>query len=188
MDKDSLLKKKKIQKYLNCIGSCYGKCIVVFDGYQDGPSRKNHEHLRLTMKSMVSFGVSVNLDNSISDVTQKAFLCNSNNKEYLTGMLVHSFSCDVHSAVQGRRDADSSIGATVLDFACADMDVCLIAANTDLLRMLAYMWNNMIGRKSEGRKNEATENTKSLSLTLKNNRMLEWSLQRYYIRPCIWWV
>ena len=41
-------------------------------------------------------------------------------------------------------DADASIVSTVLDFACAGESVCLITADTDLLTMLIYMWNDMM--------------------------------------------
>ena len=50
-------------------------------------------------------------------------------------------------------DADASIVSTVLDFACAGENVCLITADTDLLTMLIYMWNDMmrqIKMKSKG--------------------------------------
>ena len=40
-DKDSLFR-EIIQRCLNYVGSRYGKCTVVFDGYQDGPSSKNN--------------------------------------------------------------------------------------------------------------------------------------------------
>lgn len=50
-------------------------------------------------------------------------------------------------------DFDTSIVSTALDFACAGENVCLIAADKDILIMLVYMWNNMTGKiemKSEG--------------------------------------
>ena len=119
---------------------------LVFDGYQDGPSTKDHEHLRRTMKSTVSVDMSVHLDNSIGDVTQKSFLCNTNNKECLIGLLAQPLSCDGHNIVRCRADADTSIISNVLDFACSGTDVCLIGTDTDLLMMLLYMWNNMMGR------------------------------------------
>ena len=69
-----------IRKYLTQVGSRYGLCTIVFDGYQDGPSTKDHEHFRRNLKSTVSVDISVHLDNSIGTVTQKSFLSNPNNK------------------------------------------------------------------------------------------------------------
>ena len=142
-----------IQKYINYVESHYGKCSIVFDGYQDGPSTKDHEHTRRTMKSKRSPDVSVDLENSIGDITQQAFLTNGNNKQCFIELLVRALSSNGHNVVQCRGDADTSIVSTVLDHACAGENVCLIATDTDLLIMLIYMWNNMMGQikmKSEG--------------------------------------
>ena len=83
------------------------------------------------MKSKVSFGLSINLDHAIANVIQREFLCNSNYKECLIGMLVHILSCDGHSIVQRHGKADTLIVSTILDFACLGMDICLIAVPTD---------------------------------------------------------
>ena len=142
-----------IQKYINYVESYYGKCSIVFDGYQDGPSTKDHEHTRRTMKSKRSPDVSVHLENSIGDITQQAFLTNGNNKQCFIDLLVRVLCSNGHNVVQYRGDADTSIVSTVLDHACAGENVCLIATDTDLLIMLIYMWNNMMGQikmKSEG--------------------------------------
>ena len=48
--------------------------------------------------------------------------------------------------LQSRGDADTSIVSTVLEFACVGENVCLIAVDTDLLIMLNYMWNDMMGK------------------------------------------
>ena len=120
-----------IQKFLNYIGSRYSKYTAVFDSYQDGPSSKNNQHLRRTMKSKVSSSVSINFDYSIGNVIQREFLCNNNYKECLIRVLVHVLSCDGHSIVERHGKADTLIVSTVLDFACLGMDICLIAATTD---------------------------------------------------------
>ena len=105
------------------------------------------------MKSKKSPDVSVHLKNSIGDVSQQVFLANSNNKQCFIELLVRALSSNGHNVLQCRGDADTSIVSTVVDFACAGETVCLIAADTDLLIMLIYMWNNMMGQikmKSEG--------------------------------------
>ena len=72
-----------IHKYINYVESHYGKCSVVFDGYQDGPSIKDHEHFRRLMKASVSPNVSVHMENSVGSTSQKAFLSNVYNKQCL---------------------------------------------------------------------------------------------------------
>ena len=66
-----------IQKYINYVQSRYGKCVVIFDGYQDGPSTKDHEHRRRLMKVVISPDVCVNLESEFSSTSQKAFLSNT---------------------------------------------------------------------------------------------------------------
>ena len=52
-------------------------------------------------------------------------------------------------------DADTMIASTALDHACTGDNVELIAADTDLLIMLIYFWNSLIGKiimKTEAKK------------------------------------
>ena len=128
-----------IQKYINYMESHYGKSSIVFDGYQDGPSTKNHEHARRAIKSKKSPDVSVHLKDFIGDISQQAFMASSNNKQCFIELLVRALSSNGHNVLQCRGDAAKSIVSTVLDFACAGKNVCLIAADTDLLIMLIYM-------------------------------------------------
>ena len=135
-----------IQKYTNYVESDYGKSSIIFDGYQDGPSMKDHEQARRTMKSKKSPDVSVHLENSVGYISQQTFLANSNNKQCFIGWLVRTLSSNGHSVLQCCDDTDTSIISAVLDFACAGENVYLISADTDLLIMLIYMWNNMMGQ------------------------------------------
>ena len=91
----------------------------------------------------MSVDMSVNLDNSIADVTQKSFLSNTNNKDSFIGLLAHALSCNDHNVVRCEGDGDTSIVSNIVDFACSGMDVSLIAADIYLLMMLHYMWNDM---------------------------------------------
>lgn len=134
-----------VRKYLTHVGSRYGHCSIVFDGYQDGPSTKDHEHFRRNLKCTISVDISVHLDNSIGTVTQKSFLSNPNNKESFISLLAQALSSDGHDVVRCRGDADTAIVSSVLDIACTGSNVTLIAADTDLLIMLLYMWNDLMG-------------------------------------------
>ena len=131
-----------IQKYINYVESHYGKRSIVFDGYQDGPSTKDHEHARRTMKSKKSPNVSVHLENWIGNISQQAFLVNNNKKQCFLELLLRALFFNDRGYVV----ADTSIVSTVLDFACAGENVYLIAADTDLLIMLICMWRDTMGQ------------------------------------------
>ena len=65
------------QKYIN---AHYGKCTIVFDGSVPVPSTKDREHTRL-MKSTIAPDTPVELENTFTAVSQKAFFSNFQNKE-----------------------------------------------------------------------------------------------------------
>ena len=109
----------------------YGKSSIVFSGYQDGPSTKDHEHARRAMKSKKTPDVSVHLQNLIGDITKQAFLAISNNKQCFIEFLMRALSSNGHNVLQCLGDVDKSIVSTVLDFARR-------GENTDLLIMLIY--------------------------------------------------
>ena len=123
--------------------SHYGKSSIVFGGNQDGPSTKDRDHAQRIMKSKKSPEVSIILENPIGDISQQAFLTKRNSKCFID-LLVRPFPSNGH-VLQCRGDVDTSI-VSILDFACAGENVCLIAADTDLLIMLIYMWNYMMGQ------------------------------------------
>ena len=58
-------------------------------------------------------------------------------------------------------EAGNFIVSAVLDYACVEEDVFLVATDTDLLLMLIYFWSNLMGHvvmKCEAtRKHKATE-------------------------------
>ena len=176
-----------IQKYLHYIESHYGKCTVVFDGYQDGPSIKDHEHFRRLMKATVSPNVSVHMENSVGSTSQKAFLGNISNKQCLIDLLAVALESNGHSVVKCNNDADTAIVSTVLDYACENKDVCLVGADTDLLIMLLYMWNDAMGRivmKREGSKRhkESVRDIGKMAESLVDVR------KYLTFHSCLWWM
>lgn len=91
-------------------------------------------------KTLVVF---VPLENAISDISQQAFLSNSSNEECFIELVSLNYG---HNVLQCPVDFDTSVVSTALDFACAGENVCLIAADKDILIMLVYMWNNVTGK------------------------------------------
>ena len=66
------------QMYVNAL---YGKCTIVFDECISVPSTKDHEHTRRLMKCTIAPDMSVELENTFTAVSQKAFFSNSQNKQ-----------------------------------------------------------------------------------------------------------
>ena len=71
----------------------YGLCCVVFDGYDEKPSIKDHEHQRRSRN--VSSYVKVDSHNQIS-CSQKALLKNSKNRAKFIELLSNYLSNDGH--------------------------------------------------------------------------------------------
>ena len=118
-----------------------------------GPSTKYHEHARRTVKLKQSPNVFINLENSIGDTFQQAFLSKISKKQCFIELLMRAFSSNGDDIFQRRGDADTSIVSTVLEILRVWENVCFIAAGADLPIMLIYMWNDMTGQiklKSEG--------------------------------------
>ena len=90
--------------------------------------------------------MAVQLDNSIGETTQKSFLANPRNKDSLIDLLLYALSSNNNNVVRSPGDADSIIVSNVLDVACLGHEAELIGADTDLLIMLIYMWNEMMGK------------------------------------------
>ena len=72
--------------------------------------------------------------------------------------MAQALASDGHDVIRCRGDADTTIVSSVLDIACSGCDVTLVAADTDLLIMLLYMWNDLMG--SIAMKSEATRKHK----------------------------
>ena len=136
-----------IQRYRRYVRIRFGNqhSTIVFDGKPNGLSTKDHEHTRRNLKTSISVDTSVHLDNTIGSVSQKSFLANSNNKQAFTELLANALREDGHNVILCQGDADVSIVSSVLDVACLGQNVTLIASDADLLIMLLYMCNNLMG-------------------------------------------
>ena len=88
---------KIIQKYINYVQSRYGKYAVVFDGYRDDPSTKDHEHRRRLMQIVISRDVCVNLESESSSASQRAFLSSTRNKQSSIDLLADGLKSNGHT-------------------------------------------------------------------------------------------
>ena len=127
-----------ISKYVHYVDSHYGQCTVVFDGYCENSSTKDHKHKRRLPKVKAIPNMSFELENRVAE----SFLNNSKNKQKFINLLSDELELSGNVVVQCTGDADTTIVFKVLDYACAGNSVKLIGADTDLLIMLLYFWKS----------------------------------------------
>ena len=84
--------KKIIEDYQRFVKARYGTCTIVFDGYCNKASTKDHEHER---RSKTCSTFNINIESTLS-VNQQMFLSNDRNKEQLINLLAPSFVADGH--------------------------------------------------------------------------------------------
>ena len=135
MDKGTSYKDVAMQ-YVNYVASWYGKCCIVFDGY-DGPSIKDQEHQRRVGKTCADIQVTETMK---AHHDQESFLSNGKNKTnfiLLVGQRLESAGHIVHIS---SGDADTLIVASALQFAEQGHDVSVEAHDTDILVLLMYHW------------------------------------------------
>ena len=123
------------QKYINLK---FGRCNIVFDGYGNGASIKDHEHIhRMTRKSV---DISVRCDIP-AFCNQSAFLSNEKNKKQFIELLGKALEESGHHVLYSQGDADTLIVSTALDIAKSSRKVTVVSDDTDVLILLIYHWN-----------------------------------------------
>jgi len=125
-----------LQQYVRFVHTHYGSDVaVVFDGYCNGPSTKDHEHMRRSTKCAAD----VILDEEKpSHRDQSAFLANENNKEAFVLLLIDHLQAAGITVNQALNDADTLIAETALEIAASVGPVTVVADDTDVLILLIH--------------------------------------------------
>ena len=128
-----------ISQYQSYLLTKYGRCTVIFDGYNS--STKDHEHDRRTKggKGCADFVISGNI---LCHQNQHTFLSNTKNKVQFINMLSTYLISDGHVVIQCGDDADTSIVSNAIDFASLGHKVTVVADDTDIFVLLLYFWNS----------------------------------------------
>ena len=118
---------KKIAKsYVQYVRKHYGKCYIVFDGYESA-STKSVEQKRWDKSFQKCPDVDVKED-IIVPFTQEKFLSNTSNKVQLIKMLSQYLKDDGNEVINCSGDADSTLCHTAMDLATTgEKEVVLIA-------------------------------------------------------------
>ena len=131
-------------QYIDYVGKHYGrKTAVVFDGYGNGPSIKDHEHFRRHTKTKThSPDVVFRSDMAVAK-NQAAFLSNENNKKAFVSYLMACLQQSGHETYQAHDDADTLVVQTALDKArlFSETPVTVIANDTDIMILLIYHYD-----------------------------------------------
>ena len=130
-----------LEQYTKYVRMKYGRSCIVFDGYDNGPYVKDHEHKRRTGKTSAF----VNLENldMIPTFNQEVFLKNDENKSQFISFLSNELRREGHDVRNSLGDADTQIVAAALEYAeYANKDVVVVAADTDVLVLLMFHWKN----------------------------------------------
>ena len=118
--------------------SNYGSSVVVvFDGYEDESSTKDHEHRR-RRGNACTIAPDVDLIVSLCVIfEQAAFLANMKNKKHFLDLLKNHLSCTGWKTHQANGDADVDIVKVVLQLAMYQT-IAVAAEDTDILALLLY--------------------------------------------------
>ena len=128
--------------YVNKNFGSYAFTKIVFDGYENGPTTKDHAQAgRGAMSSTVE--VKANLTVTVD---QKTFLRNPANKTQLIGLLRAELQRRNYATIQSDGDADVLIVSTALEYASSGQDTVVWAEDTDIIVLLAYHWNESFNK------------------------------------------
>ena len=119
-----------------------GRCIVVFDGYYDGPSVTDTTHLRRGSTNAVA--VHCDLLSTFT-VKKDVFLRNNQNKQCLINMLSEKLKEVGCNTIHAAGDADVTIALSAVS-AAANRETVVIADDTDVLVLLCHHGNRCKGK------------------------------------------
>jgi hypothetical protein len=115
----------------------YGLCCIVFDGYDNGPCIRDHEHKRRSGKRSANVTVTTNSKVSVS---LELFLKNGRNKSQLIELLSSQLAREGHDIRNSSGDADTLIVSTAIEYASKNKEVVVVASDTDILVLLMFHW------------------------------------------------
>jgi hypothetical protein len=122
------------KQYIRYVHAHYGtRVTVVFDGYCNGPTIKDHEHSKRAVRAAPDVSVD---DNTPVYNNQSAFLANEENKNVFVTLLVAHLRTAGCTVLQAQNDADTLIVDAALKISQSE-PVTVIGNDTDLLVLLA---------------------------------------------------
>ncbi len=125
------------RQYVSYARVKYGNCCIAFDGYNQGPSTKDHEHVRRTKRACADIQL---IESMKAHVNQETFFSNEGNKAQFISLLSRYLTSDGQIVHNSTGDADNMIAASALEMAMEGKEVNVIADDTDELILLMHHW------------------------------------------------
>ena len=111
----------------------------MFDGYENGPYVKDHEHNRRAGK--VSAFVKLGDLHMMATCNQEIFLKNDKNKTQFISALSYQLRREGHDVCNSIGDADTQIVSAALEYVSdSEKEVIVVASDTDILVLLMFHW------------------------------------------------
>ena len=127
-----------IQSYIKFVLSRFNKPTVIFDGYGNIPSTKDHEHVRRIRGKKTSPDYKIMLDTKIT-CDRDTFLLNESNKSALIKLMAHEMAKSGIQTDHAEDDADTLIVKIAIGMALNEpAPVTVVAQDTDVLVLLCY--------------------------------------------------
>ena len=135
-----MLYQEVAKQYVSYVQGKYGESCVVFDGYEQGPSIKDHERLRRVKEVCADIQLSESME---SYKNQEVFLANEKNKHQFILLISKYLRDDGQVVHQSTGDSDTMIVQCALQYAIEGSEVNVVADDTDVLVLLMYLyhWN-----------------------------------------------
>lgn len=147
-----------LEQYIEYIARHFASIVnIVFDGYENGASTKDHEHEKRSLNASPDF---VFDENKPCISSQAAFLANESNKKSFVDVLICKLKIAGHRIQQALHDADTLIVKTSLEIAHHN-PVIVVANDTDVLVLLVhhfkYDMSDIYLRSDNSQKDSATK-------------------------------
>ena len=126
------------QQYVSYVRTKYGTSCIVFDGYEQGPSIKDHEYQLRVSRTCADIQLSECME---AHNNQQIFLSNKTNKIKFISLLSHYLRADAQTVYNSSGDADTTIVTCALQFATQGNGVIIVADDTDIMVLLIHHWN-----------------------------------------------
>ncbi len=123
-----------MDRYHKYVSSKYPEAVIVFDGYESGPSPKDMVHLR---RNKLPGREVVFAKDMILTTRKEEVLSNTSNKVHFIQILIKYLEEKRIKCLQAKEDADVLIVQTAVKSA-SSCDTVLIGEDTDLLVLLLY--------------------------------------------------
>ena len=130
------------KQYVNSVRSNFGQCAVLFDGYEAGPSAKDHEHCRRSVKNRGSVEFIFNEETKVK-ANQEAFLSNEKTKRRFIKKISKMLIADRQTVRNCKEGAGTEIVKCTIDFG-KHCHVNVVADDTYVALLLLFHWTPIL--------------------------------------------